>query len=92
MSGVKLTTGETIGAWSINMVDGERVTDFEEGGGGQPSASGGPSGSGIEADDTEQFADRMLENIIYRRLKLQAKLKEQKAAASKGTKPHFLPY
>ena len=95
--GIKLTTGETIGAWSLNMLGGEM--DGEEMGEGPADPEGDRVDGDVDApltsrdagdaasheDDTEDFARKMMEELYYKRLK--AKMKAEQAA-SKQAKPN----
>ena len=75
-SGIKLTTtGETIGAWSLADHDGHREEPSNRG--EEPSKArlprGGEAATADDAQEADAFADRMMENLIYKRLKLQRK-------------------
>ena len=72
-AGIKLDTGETIGAWSLADHDGQRdnfdrVSSLKDQ--LHPVAATDATGEENDADD---FEEQMLENIAYRRLQLQAK-------------------
>ena len=83
MSGIKLSTGETVGAWSLDVIDGKRDDSLE------PSAAHDPgavSSTTAEASaDADTFGNRMMENLYY--MKMKAKLKADEAnKADKGKK------
>eukprot|EP00965_Chrysotila_dentata_P192050 6174938-Pleurochrysis_carterae.AAC.5 len=74
MSGIKLTTGETLGAWSLNVMDGIEDTSFEELAAGQRSTEAGKSGDCAPAsNDAASFSQRMMENLYYKKLKAESK-------------------
>lgn len=70
MKGIKLTTGETIGRWSLDDHDGKReavsggdnpsTTKLPRGEAPGPSAPGpsGPSGAAVEDAEADAFAGR----------------------------------
>ena len=67
--GVKLTTGETIGRWSLDMLDGKRVEVVE------PDVAPPPlEASSLQvapdAQAADDFAERMMANVMHRRAKL----------------------
>ena len=83
MQGIKLSTGETVGAWSLDVIDGKRDDSLE------PSAAhdaGAVSSATAEASaDADTFGNRMMENLYY--MKMKAKLKADEALkANKGKK------
>ena len=92
MAGIKLTTGETIGAWSLDQHDGQ-VESFDDDGedplrralpsAGAAAASSDGGGAAAE-DDADDFAKRMMEKLYYQRLK--AKQKLEAAAAKEMTR------
>ena len=78
MKPIKLTTGETIGGWSMDMVDGRRDDSLPP---ALPSDAAGPSSGDFidrsaEAAEADSFANRMMENLYYQKMK--AKLKQEK--------------
>ena len=83
MQGIKLSTGETVGSWSLDVIDGKRDDSLE------PSAAHDPgavSSTTAEASaDADTFGNRMMENLYY--MKMKAKLKADEAnKADKGKK------
>ena len=90
-TGLLLTTGERIGRWSLSEMDGKR----EE----PPSTAAVPnrplpSSAAATGDDpaADGFANRMMENLMYKRLKLQAKHgSKQPASAAPAPPPPAAP-
>ena len=71
-NGIQLTTGETIGRWSLDDMDGRREAPQ---GAEEPQARRLPAAAeqNVAEPVADAFADRMMENLMYKRMKLQAK-------------------
>ena len=93
--GIKLSTGETIGSWSLDIVDGKRDDSLPPPlPGDHGSSSGaGPSEPAAHSADADSFANRMMENLYYQKMKAKLKAEEKlKAEASgKGKKKEGKP-
>ena len=85
-NGIKLATGETIGAWSLSQHDGqtEDATPSNEQPGKRKLPSASPSDGSTRDVQADSFADRMMENLMLKRLKLERMKASKEPSATKS--------